>query len=107
MVAGGGGLEILFGKRQLQQQQQTELDGGGSRDGLYEPGQVPLSQIPVQPVTAAAPDHSKSLEKTELFSSLFQSQEQSKGLPASTAPTNQIYPQTNYPLFDQKHTIVR
>ncbi|XP_033836768.1 aryl hydrocarbon receptor nuclear translocator isoform X3 [Periophthalmus magnuspinnatus] len=80
------------------QQQQTELDGGGSRDGLYETGQVPLSQIPVQPVTAAAPDHSKSLEKTELFSPLFQSPEQSKGLPSSSAPPNQIYPPSNnYP----------
>ncbi|KAJ0066152.1 hypothetical protein NL108_001386, partial [Boleophthalmus pectinirostris] len=84
--------------KQLQQQQQTELDGGGSRDGLYEAGQVPLSQIPVQPVTAAAPDHSKSLEKTELFSPMFHSPEQNKVLPTPSAPPNQIYPPSNnYP----------
>ncbi|XP_072316252.1 aryl hydrocarbon receptor nuclear translocator isoform X2 [Eucyclogobius newberryi] len=84
--------------RQLQQQQQTEIDGGGSRDGLYEAGQVPLSQIPVQPVTAVVPDLSKSLEKTELFPSLFQSPEQNKVLPSATVPPNQIYPPPNsYP----------
>lgn len=81
--------------RQLQQQQQIDLEGGGTRDGLYEAGQVSLSQMPVQPVTAAGPDHSKSLEKPELFSSLFQGPDQTKGLQSTSAPSNQIYPPSN------------
>lgn len=31
--------------RQLQQQQQAELEGGGARDGLYEAGPITLSQV--------------------------------------------------------------
>ncbi|XP_030013540.1 aryl hydrocarbon receptor nuclear translocator isoform X2 [Sphaeramia orbicularis] len=81
--------------RQLQQQQQTELEGGGPRDGLYEAGPVTLSQMPVQPVTAAGPDHSKGMEKPELYSSLFQGPDQTKSLPSTSAPSNQIYPPAN------------
>ncbi|CAL9705679.1 unnamed protein product [Knipowitschia caucasica] len=83
--------------KQLQQQQQTELDGGGNREVLYEAGQAPLSQMPVQPVTAAGPELNKNLEKTELFSSLFQSPEQNKVLPSSSVPPSQIYPPNHYP----------
>lgn len=31
--------------RQLQHQQQTELEGGGARDGLFEAGPITLSQV--------------------------------------------------------------
>lgn len=81
--------------KQLQQQQQAELEGGGARDGLYEAGPITLSQMPVQPVTAAGPDHSKSLEKPELYPSLFQGPDQTKGLPSTSAPATQIYPAAN------------
>ncbi|XP_038567263.1 aryl hydrocarbon receptor nuclear translocator isoform X6 [Micropterus salmoides] len=81
--------------RQLQQQQQNDLEGGGTRDGLYEAGPITLSQMPVQPVTAAGPDHSKSLEKPELYPSLFQGPDQTKGLPSTPTPSTQIYPPAN------------
>lgn len=35
--------------RQLQQQQQAELDRGGSGDGLYEAGPIALSQVSLLP----------------------------------------------------------
>ncbi|XP_053183899.1 aryl hydrocarbon receptor nuclear translocator isoform X4 [Scomber japonicus] len=74
--------------KQLQQQQQAELDGGGARDSsLYE--------MPVQPVTAAGPDHSKSLEKPELYPSLYQGPDQTKGMPSTSTPSTQIYSQAN------------
>uniref|UniRef100_A0A8C2Z4P5 Aryl hydrocarbon receptor nuclear translocator n=1 Tax=Cyclopterus lumpus TaxID=8103 RepID=A0A8C2Z4P5_CYCLU len=75
-----------------QLQQQAELEGGGSRDGLYEAGPTALSQMPV---TAAGPDPSKSLEKPELYPSLFQGPDQTKGLPSISTPTAQIYPSAN------------
>ncbi|XP_039661240.1 aryl hydrocarbon receptor nuclear translocator, partial [Perca fluviatilis] len=81
--------------RQLQQQQQAELEGSGARDGLYEAGPITLSQMSVQPVTAAVPDHSKSLEKPELYPSLFQGPDQTKGLPSTSIATTQIYPPAN------------
>uniref|UniRef100_UPI0037E9B651 aryl hydrocarbon receptor nuclear translocator isoform X2 n=1 Tax=Semicossyphus pulcher TaxID=241346 RepID=UPI0037E9B651 len=80
--------------RQLQQQQ-AELEGGGARDGLYEAGPITMSQMPVQAVTAAGPDHSKSLEKPELYQSLFQGPDQTKVLPPTPTPSTQIYPQAN------------
>lgn len=53
-------------------------------------------QMQVQPVTAAGPDHSKSIEKPELYPSLFQGQDQTKGLPSSTpTPSTQIYAPNN------------
>ncbi|XP_035500098.1 aryl hydrocarbon receptor nuclear translocator isoform X3 [Scophthalmus maximus] len=84
--------------RQFQQQQQAELEGGGARDGLYEAGPIALSQMPVQPVqpvTAAGPDHSKTLDKQELYSSIFQGPDQTKGLPSTSTPSTQVYPQAN------------
>ncbi|XP_034029548.1 aryl hydrocarbon receptor nuclear translocator-like [Thalassophryne amazonica] len=81
--------------RQLQQQQQAELEGGGAREALYEAGPVTLSQRPVQPVSAAGPDHSKSLEKPELYPSLFSGPGQNKGLPSTSSPSTQIYPAAN------------
>ncbi|XP_029359331.1 aryl hydrocarbon receptor nuclear translocator isoform X2 [Echeneis naucrates] len=84
--------------RQFQQQQQAELDGGGARDGLYEAGPITLSQMPVQtvqPVTAAGSDHSKAMEKPELYSSLFQGPDQTKGMPSTSTPSTQIYPPAN------------
>ncbi|TWW79076.1 aryl hydrocarbon receptor nuclear translocator isoform X1 [Takifugu flavidus] len=84
--------------RQLQQQQQAELERGGSGDGLYEAGPIALSQMPGQPVTAAGPDHSKSLEKPELYPPIFQVSEQPKVLPPTPAPSAQIYtPNNNFP----------
>lgn len=50
---------------------------------------------PVQPVTAAGPDHSKTLDKQELYSSIFQGPDQTKGLPSTSTPSTQVYPQAN------------
>ncbi|XP_034408948.1 aryl hydrocarbon receptor nuclear translocator isoform X4 [Cyclopterus lumpus] len=86
---------VMLGPGQVaarQLQQQAELEGGGSRDGLYEAGPTALSQMPV---TAAGPDPSKSLEKPELYPSLFQGPDQTKGLPSISTPTAQIYPSAN------------
>lgn len=52
-------------------------------------------QMPVQPVTAAGPDHSKSIEKPELYPSLFQGPDQTKVLPSTPTPSTQIYPPAN------------
>uniref|UniRef100_A0A3Q3XET3 Uncharacterized protein n=1 Tax=Mola mola TaxID=94237 RepID=A0A3Q3XET3_MOLML len=82
-------------KQLQQQQQQAELEGGGTRDSLYEAGPITLSQMPGQAVTAAAPDHSKSLEKPELYPSVFQGPDQTKVLPSTPAPSTQIYPPAN------------
>ncbi|GAA6220613.1 aryl hydrocarbon receptor nuclear translocator-like isoform X9 [Lates japonicus] len=84
--------------KQLQHQQQTELEGGGARDGLFEAGPITLSQMPVQPVqpvTAAGPDHSKTLEKPELYSPLFPGPDQTKSMPTTSTPSTQIYPPAN------------
>ncbi|XP_047217258.1 aryl hydrocarbon receptor nuclear translocator isoform X3 [Girardinichthys multiradiatus] len=79
--------------RQLQQQQQqTDLEGGGTRDGMYKqtgPSTLP-PQMPVQPVTAAGPDL-KSIEKPELYPPVFQGPDQTKVMPANSAPSSQIY----------------
>ncbi|KAM6995672.1 LOW QUALITY PROTEIN: aryl hydrocarbon receptor nuclear translocator [Tautogolabrus adspersus] len=80
--------------RQLQQQQ-AELEGGGARDSLYEAGPITMSQMPVQPVTAAGPDHSKSLDKSELYPALYQGPDQTNGLPSTPTPPTQIYPPAN------------
>ena len=52
-------------------------------------------QMPVLPVTGAGPDHSNSLEKPELYPSLFQGPDQTKGLPSTSTPATQIYPAAN------------
>ncbi|XP_008290928.1 aryl hydrocarbon receptor nuclear translocator [Stegastes partitus] len=78
-----------------QQQQQADLEGGGARDGMYEAGPIALSQMPVQPVTAAGPDHSKSIDKPELYPSLFQGPDQTKGIPSTSTPSTQIYASAN------------
>ncbi|XP_052369544.1 aryl hydrocarbon receptor nuclear translocator isoform X2 [Oncorhynchus keta] len=79
--------------RQLQQQQ-AEL-GGGGRDGLYEAGQVTLPQMPVQAVTAAGTDHSKTRDKAEMHPSMYPNPDQAKFLPSTSAPGVPIYPQDN------------
>ncbi|XP_053287947.1 aryl hydrocarbon receptor nuclear translocator isoform X3 [Pleuronectes platessa] len=84
--------------RQFQQQQQAELEGGGARDGLYEAGPIALSQMPVQPVQpvpAAGPDPGRTLEKPELYPSLFQGPDQTKGMSSTSTPSAQVYPQVN------------
>ncbi|XP_008321420.1 aryl hydrocarbon receptor nuclear translocator isoform X3 [Cynoglossus semilaevis] len=87
--------------RQFQQQQQAELEGGGARDRLYESGPITLPQIPnqpVQPITAAGPDHSKTMEKQELYSSIFQGPDQTKVMATTSTPSPQVYPQaSNFP----------
>ncbi|XP_028986017.1 aryl hydrocarbon receptor nuclear translocator isoform X4 [Betta splendens] len=74
------------------QQQQASLEGGGTRDGLYETGPITHPQMLV---TATGPDHSKSLEKTELFSSIFQGSDQTKVVSSTSTPSAQIYPSAN------------
>uniref|UniRef100_A0A8C3KCL5 Aryl hydrocarbon receptor nuclear translocator n=1 Tax=Calidris pygmaea TaxID=425635 RepID=A0A8C3KCL5_9CHAR len=91
--------------RQQQPPQQTELEVVPGRESLagYD-----HSQVPVQPGTAAGPEHSKPLEKAETlfnqerdprFSEIYSSigSDQSKAIPASTVPANQ-------PLFTQGNT---
>ncbi|XP_010165988.1 aryl hydrocarbon receptor nuclear translocator isoform X3 [Antrostomus carolinensis] len=91
--------------RQQQPPQQTELEVVPGRESLsgYD-----HSQVPVQPVTAAGPEHSKPLEKAESlfnqerdprFSEIYSSinTDQNKAIPASTVPANQ-------PLFSQGNT---
>ncbi|XP_077576750.1 aryl hydrocarbon receptor nuclear translocator isoform X2 [Stigmatopora nigra] len=84
--------------KQLQQQQQAELEGGGTRDGLYEAGPItrPQTQMPVQPVTSTGPEHVKSMDKPDLYPSLFQSPSQTKGMAATATPAAQIYPAVNF-----------
>ncbi|XP_013860165.1 aryl hydrocarbon receptor nuclear translocator isoform X3 [Austrofundulus limnaeus] len=77
--------------KQLQQQQQADLEGGGTRDGVYETRPSTHTQMPVQPVTPAGPDHSKSLEKPELYPSLFPGPEPVKGMPSTPTPSTPIY----------------
>ncbi|XP_024123295.1 aryl hydrocarbon receptor nuclear translocator isoform X1 [Oryzias melastigma] len=78
--------------RQLQQQQQADLEGGGTRDGLYEAGPI----IPQIPVTPAGPDHSKSIEKPELYPPMFQSPDPTKAMSSSSTLNTQIYA-NNFP----------
>lgn len=54
--------------------------------------------MPGQPVTAAGPDHSKSLEKPELYPPLFQGPDQTKVMSSTPAPSTQMYsPGNNFP----------
>ncbi|MEQ2221431.1 hypothetical protein ILYODFUR_015877, partial [Ilyodon furcidens] len=79
-------------KQLQQQQQQADLEGGGTRDGMYKqtgPNTLP-PQMPVQPVTAAGPDL-KSIEKPEIYPPVFQGPDQTKVMPANSAPSSQIY----------------
>ncbi|NXL53715.1 ARNT protein, partial [Podilymbus podiceps] len=91
--------------RQQQPPQQAELEVVPGRESLsgYD-----HSQVPVQPVTAAGPEHSKPLEKAESlfnqerdprFGEIYSSigTDQNKAIPASTVPANQ-------PLFTQGNT---
>ncbi|XP_037532838.1 aryl hydrocarbon receptor nuclear translocator isoform X2 [Nematolebias whitei] len=74
--------------RQLQQQQ-ADFEGDGARDGVYEAR--PSTHAQIQPVTPAGPDHSKSIEKLELYPSLFSGPDQAKRSPSSSTPSTQIY----------------
>ncbi|XP_040982162.1 aryl hydrocarbon receptor nuclear translocator isoform X9 [Aquila chrysaetos chrysaetos] len=91
--------------KQQQPPQQTELEVVPGRESLSGYNH---SQVPVQPVTAAGPEHSKPLEKAESlfnqerdprFSEIYSSinTDQNKAIPASTVPANQ-------PLFTQGNT---
>ncbi|XP_008168539.2 aryl hydrocarbon receptor nuclear translocator isoform X1 [Chrysemys picta bellii] len=101
-------LPLDMGTAQLasrqQQPQQTALDVVPGRESLsgYD-----HSQVAVQPVTAAGPERSKPLEKTEAlfsqerdprFSEIYSgiNTDPSKAIPASTVPANQpLFPQGN------------
>uniref|UniRef100_A0AAQ5WWQ2 Aryl hydrocarbon receptor nuclear translocator n=1 Tax=Amphiprion ocellaris TaxID=80972 RepID=A0AAQ5WWQ2_AMPOC len=61
---------------------------------ISSPG-APMPPMPVQPVMAAGPDHSKSMEKPELYQSLFQGPDQTKGIPSTSTPSTQIYASAN------------
>ncbi|XP_074785410.1 aryl hydrocarbon receptor nuclear translocator isoform X3 [Athene noctua] len=91
--------------RQQQPPQQTELEVVPGRESLsgYD-----HSQVPVQPVAAAGPEHSKPLEKAEnlfnqerdpRFSEIYSGMgaDQNKALPAGSVPASQ-------PLFTQGNT---
>uniref|UniRef100_A0A7M4EK05 Aryl hydrocarbon receptor nuclear translocator n=1 Tax=Crocodylus porosus TaxID=8502 RepID=A0A7M4EK05_CROPO len=98
------GAAQLASRQQQPPQQQAELEAVPGRESLsgYE-----HSQVSVQPVTAAGPEHSKPLEKAETlfpqerdprFSEIYPgiSTDQSKAIPANTVPTNQpLFPQGN------------
>ncbi|XP_023377612.1 aryl hydrocarbon receptor nuclear translocator [Pteropus vampyrus] len=98
-------LPLEMGTGQLaprQQPQQTELDVVPGRDGLASYNH---SQVSVQPVTAAGPEHSKPLEKSDglfaqdgdpRFSEIYSNinADQSKGISSSTVPaTQQLFSQ--------------
>ncbi|XP_043971931.1 aryl hydrocarbon receptor nuclear translocator isoform X3 [Gambusia affinis] len=79
--------------RQLQQQQQhADLEGGATRDGMYEAGPINIQQqMPVQPVVAVGPDHGKNMEKQEIYPPIFPGSDQTKGMPTNSTPSTQIY----------------
>ncbi|XP_053561475.1 aryl hydrocarbon receptor nuclear translocator [Bombina bombina] len=99
-------LEMGPGTLAARQQQppQAELDVVPSRDSL---GTYSHAQVPVQPVTAAIPEHSKPLEKADplygqerdsRFADMFSSinTDQNKALNSSNITGNpQIFPQAN------------
>ncbi|XP_043971939.1 aryl hydrocarbon receptor nuclear translocator isoform X10 [Gambusia affinis] len=79
--------------KQLQQQQQhADLEGGATRDGMYEAGPINIQQqMPVQPVVAVGPDHGKNMEKQEIYPPIFPGSDQTKGMPTNSTPSTQIY----------------
>ncbi|XP_008430952.1 aryl hydrocarbon receptor nuclear translocator isoform X7 [Poecilia reticulata] len=79
--------------KQLQQhQQQADLEGGATRDGMYEAGPINIQQqMPVQPVAAVGPDHGKTIEKQEIYPPIFPGPDQTKGMPTNSTPSTQIY----------------
>ncbi|XP_066577141.1 aryl hydrocarbon receptor nuclear translocator isoform X2 [Amia ocellicauda] len=94
--------------RQLQQQQQADLEDSGREVLGFEAAahntlQLPLGQVPA--VTAAGPEHSKPLDKPDglypperdpRYRDAYTA-DQSKALPPSSAPSApQVYPQGNY-----------
>ncbi|NXL40148.1 ARNT protein, partial [Glaucidium brasilianum] len=99
------GTAQLPARQQQQPPQQTELEVVPGRESLsgYD-----HSQVPVPPVAAAGPEHSKPLEKAEnlfnqerdpRFSEIYSGMgtDQNKALPAGSVPANQ-------PLFTQGNT---
>ncbi|XP_032414150.1 aryl hydrocarbon receptor nuclear translocator isoform X4 [Xiphophorus hellerii] len=79
-------------KQLQQQQQQADLEGGATRDGMYEAGPINIQQqMPVQPVVAVGPDHGKTIEKQEIYPPIFPGSDQTKGMPTNSTPSTQIY----------------
>ncbi|XP_014849560.1 PREDICTED: aryl hydrocarbon receptor nuclear translocator-like isoform X10 [Poecilia mexicana] len=79
-------------KQLQQQQQQADLEGGATRDGMYEAGPINIQQqMPVQPVAAVGPDHGKTIEKQEIYPPIFPGPDQTKGMPTNSTPSTQIY----------------
>ncbi|XP_016525947.1 aryl hydrocarbon receptor nuclear translocator-like isoform X10 [Poecilia formosa] len=79
-------------KQLQQQQQQADLEGGATRDGMYEAGPISIQQqMPVQPVAAVGPDHGKTIEKQEIYPPIFPGPDQTKGMPTNSTPSTQIY----------------
>uniref|UniRef100_A0A8C2TW96 Aryl hydrocarbon receptor nuclear translocator n=1 Tax=Coturnix japonica TaxID=93934 RepID=A0A8C2TW96_COTJA len=88
------GTAQLPSRQQQQQPQQTELEVVPGRESLSG-----YDQVPVQPVSAAGPEHSKPLEKAESlfnqerdprFGEIYSSinADQNKAIPASSVPAN-------------------
>uniref|UniRef100_A0A8C3PX11 Aryl hydrocarbon receptor nuclear translocator n=1 Tax=Chrysolophus pictus TaxID=9089 RepID=A0A8C3PX11_CHRPC len=96
------GTAQLPSRQQQQQPQQTDLEVVPGRESLSG-----YDQVPVQPVTAAGPEHSKPLEKAESlfnqerdprFGEIYSSinADQNKAIPASSVPANPtLFPQGN------------
>uniref|UniRef100_A0A674D439 Aryl hydrocarbon receptor nuclear translocator n=1 Tax=Salmo trutta TaxID=8032 RepID=A0A674D439_SALTR len=53
------------------------------------------TSMPVQAVTAAGTDHSKTMDKAEMHPSMYPNPDQAKFLPSTSAPGVPIYPQDN------------
>uniref|UniRef100_A0AAZ3RNK9 Aryl hydrocarbon receptor nuclear translocator n=1 Tax=Oncorhynchus tshawytscha TaxID=74940 RepID=A0AAZ3RNK9_ONCTS len=62
---------------------------------LQVPTRTHVLSMPVQAVTAAGTDHSKTRDKAEMHPSMYPNPDQAKFLPSTSAPGVPIYPQDN------------
>nr|XP_055067807.1 aryl hydrocarbon receptor nuclear translocator isoform X1 [Misgurnus anguillicaudatus] len=70
-----------------QMQQQAELEGGMSRDGVYETNQVALPQVPVQTVGVVGNDHNPKTLSSSSISSGQQVYPSAASFPNTTHPS--------------------